>query len=176
MNSVTTRSRFWLACLALGVGLPARLTASAEPSGTAMFDSAPGAWLTVAPPESVTLAAGHGGVLTLAVSVPVGFHVQAHRTRKGLIPTQIIGLLPSGNLSFGEPVYPAGHPLEFGDGSGVMTVYEDRFTIALPVRASSLAGPGRYDFKAYLAFQSCDDAMCFPPRAVPFNFAVYVTR
>jgi thiol:disulfide interchange protein DsbD len=106
------------------------------------------------------------GVVAVEARVLEGWHVNSHNpTEDYLIPTTV-QLSPSQGLTAGEPRYPEGRLVKFSFADKPLSVYQDRFTVEVPVTwsgavPSSVAG--RIDF------QACNDKQCLAPASVKFE-------
>ena len=130
--------------------------------------------VTVRGPEQVTVTCGHGTVAKVGLTVAGGYHVQANPASRGLIATTV-KITGVGKVSLGRPVYPKGRVFRMPGTIEFMSVYDGDTTIAIPVRASAAARPGKYVFNGTVEYQSCDSKCCFAPRARPLKLTVVVT-
>jgi thiol:disulfide interchange protein DsbD len=113
-------------------------------------------------------AAGGSGAGTLAIEARVapGWHVNSHKPSEDyLIPTQV-RIDPNPAVVVGEPRYPEGKSIKFAFAEKPLSVYEDRFTIEVPVTFHG-AAPG--SLKGAIEFQACNDKQCLAPASVVFE-------
>jgi thioredoxin:protein disulfide reductase len=113
-------------------------------------------------------AAGGSGAGTLAIEARVapGWHVNSHKPSEDyLIPTQV-RIDPNPAVAVGEPRYPEGKSIKFAFAEKPLSVYEDRFTIEVPVTLHG-AAPG--SLKGAIEFQACNDKQCLAPASVVFE-------
>ena len=130
--------------------------------------------VTVAPSEDIVLAQGESGEARLFVVVAEGFHLQANPASEAyLIPTRL-ELAPSSGVKPGDPVYPPGRPYRLQGASSDLSVYEGRFEIRIPLRASPEAQPGKHSLVGKLRYQACDARRCFFPSSVPVELRTAV--
>lgn len=131
--------------------------------------------LAVAGSPSATIVAGRGAAVRIALQVTHGLHVQANPTAAGLVPLSVkfSGLH---GLSFGRPVYPKGTVLRLSGSAEFVNVYEGEVFVELPVRVPSRVKAGTYVFHGTVAYQACDEAVCFPPRTIPIALTIFVRK
>jgi Disulphide bond corrector protein DsbC len=119
--------------------------------------------------DAVQVLAGSPQVVELRFRVDDGFHINSHTPKDELlIPTVLRLNTVNGVKVLGEQ-YPKGStfrlPLDPGE---TLDVYQGEFRVSLrvvaPKGASTLVGELRY--------QACDNASCFPPRALKVIVAV----
>jgi hypothetical protein len=84
------------------------------------------------------------------------------------LPTDII---------LGKISYPPGADASFPfSPDEKLSVYSGDFTIALAVHPLHAVVPGKYVMHGVLRYQACDNAQCFPPKALPVTFEVKVVK
>jgi len=113
-------------------------------------------------------AAAGSGAATLVIEARVasGWHVNSHKPSEDyLIPTQI-RIDPNPAVATGEPRYPEGKSIKFAFADRPLSVYEDRFTVEVPVTFHGTA-PG--PLKGAVEFQACNDKQCLAPASVVFE-------
>jgi thioredoxin:protein disulfide reductase len=127
--------------------------------------STPGELLQVS--AQLRAAAGSGAAtLVIEARVAPGWHVNSHKPSEDyLIPTQI-RIDPNPAVAAGEPRYPEGKSIKFAFADKPLSVYEDRFTVEVPVTFHGIA-PG--PLKGAVEFQACNDKQCLAPASVPFE-------
>lgn len=106
-----------------------------------------------------------GGDIQLDFKLYKGFHVYQSVSHKDpYIALSIETQAPQyGGITAGEPIMPPARPY----GATGTTVYEDGFTIRIPVNAQT-SGP----ISCTVGWQSCDDKICTPPQTKTFKFMV----
>ncbi len=57
-----------------------------------------------------------------------------------------------------------------------LNVYTGDFKINVVVRPLHNVVPTKYAFRGNLKYQACDKAACYPPKLLPVNFEVKVTK
>lgn len=115
----------------------------------------------VAGPDSRT------GTLHLEATLLGGWHVNSHHPSEDYLIATSVQLEPVQGVQSGEPSYPAGQLKKFAFADRPLSVYEDRFAIAIPVSWSAEAKP--LILTGSLNFQACNDTQCLAPASVPFR-------
>jgi thiol:disulfide interchange protein DsbD len=147
---------FLLACL------PA-LTAGAAPAGSPLLTAA--ARLETTNPRA--------GTLKIEATLAEGWHANSHKpTEEYLIPTSV-RLEPAGGVTFGEARYPEGVMRKFAFSPTELSVYEQRFTIEVPVTWTSDEAPA---LSGAVEYQACNDRQCNPPAEAPFRTGEAASR
>lgn len=160
-------------CNSLTVGLlaAAALVCAAE----AQSGKAPS--VTVAPVPLVTAQRAAETMVNLNFRVVRGFHINSNQPKSEfLIPTALKMDLPT-DIILGKIDYPAGQDLTFPfSPDETLNVYSGDFTIAVAVHPLHAVTPGKYIMHGVLRYQACDNAQCFPPKALPVSFEVKVVK
>lgn len=118
--------------------------------------------------DSLQLTANKPQDVELRFRVEPGYHINSHKpTDELLIPTEL--KLNSSAFHIADEQYPAGSHFRLQVGAGAdLNVYQGEFRVVLRIAApkgdSTLSGSLRY--------QACDNAACFPARALPIKIAV----
>ena len=106
------------------------------------------------------------GALTVEARIAEGWHVNSHKPSEDyLIPTAL-QLAPASGVTFGEPKYPDGVQRKFAFSESPLSVYEERFTITVPVAWSGSAPP---EIVGTIDYQACNDRQCNPPASAAFR-------
>lgn len=127
---------------------------------------------SVAKPGSVSRG-GHG-TLTMTVSVPAGYHVNANKIADPyLIPT-VLSVKPASGITLGAPKYPKPASVANPAGGSNLMVYKGKVAIVVPFTVSKSAKPGRVPLESTLKYQMCNDKSCFPPSSAVAKSAVTV--
>ena len=158
-------------CTCLGVvvlagvmGL-ASLAVAAEPSSAGAADPAIEANWRV-----LSQSPGSQGIteLALAVTIAVGWHVNAHDPdRPYLIPTELQVDVPAATRV--EAIrYPDAVVRELAfSGNIPLRLYEGTFTVGV-----RLSGRASGSIRGRLRYQACNDERCLPPRVLPVTLAL----
>ncbi|HEX7252420.1 MAG TPA: cytochrome c biogenesis protein CcdA [Thermoanaerobaculia bacterium] len=124
------------------------------------------------PDELIQIEAGltasddHSGVVHLQGTLLAGWHINSHKPTEDYLIATSASLDPVDGLKAGEPTYPEGKLKKFSFADKPLSVYEDRFTVDIPV-SSSATLPGA--LSGTLHFQACNDTQCLPPGSVRFE-------
>lgn len=120
-------------------------------------------------------AAKIGGRLSLFVDIAPnpGIHVYA----PGAKNYQAIALEiePAPGVTVGRAVYPKAETMFFEPLNERVPVFQQPFRIAQPVTVSRAPKNGKtITVNGTLAYQACDDKVCYPPASVPVSWTLTV--
>lgn len=119
--------------------------------------------IVLTPTAPASVRAGATSQLSLAVSMPEAFHVQAHEPRDpALIPTTLEVQAPDG-ATVERIAYPEPKEFRLAGSDEVLLVYGPEFTIEVTLRVNADAAAGTLTVPAVLRYQACDDRVCFAP-------------
>jgi len=134
-------------------------------------------FVAFSPSAVVTVKSGAESTARLTFRVLDGYHVNSHKPYSELLIPTALTLATDKTVALGKPVYPAGHDFTLAVAPDEkLNVYTGAFAIHVPVRVAQSAAPGTYIVKGELKYQACNDNSCFPPKTVPVEFQVTVTR
>ena len=111
-----------------------------------------------------TIPAGKNVVVELHFKVQNGFHVNSHTPKSDyLLPTKL-ELGSAAGVQTAGLEYPPGtvYRLNF-EPNEKLDVYSGVFTLKLTVMATA----GEHKLAGTLRYQACDQAACYPPKALP---------
>jgi cytochrome c biogenesis DsbD-like protein len=133
--------------------------------------------LEVAAVPLVTAQRGQQTMVSLNFRIPPGYHINSNLPKSEfLIPTALKMDLPT-DIVLGKIEYPAGEDRSFPfSPDEKLSVYSGDFTIAVAVHPLHTVVPGKYEMRGVLRYQACDNAACYPPKNLPVNFEVKVTK
>jgi Disulphide bond corrector protein DsbC len=133
--------------------------------------------LTVAPVPLTTAQRAQATMVNLNFRVPPGYHINSNTPKSEfLIPTALKMDLPT-DIILGKIGYPAGEEASFPfSPDEKLSVYSGDFTIAVAVHPLHSVVPGKYVMHGVLRYQACDNAACYPPKALPVSFEVKVVK
>lgn len=133
--------------------------------------------VTIAPVPLVTAPRAAQTVVSLNFRVMPGFHINSNAPKdEFLIPTALKMDLPT-DIVLGKIEYPAGSDVSFPfSPDQKLNVYSGDFAINVTVHPLASVVPGKYVMHGVLRYQACDNAQCFPPKTLPVNFDVKVTK
>ena len=144
----------------------------------AMFAQAPpNPSVTIQPIAPVTATRTEQTKVELNFRVSPGFHVNSNTPKSEfLIPTALKMDLPT-DIVLGKIENPQGTDLTFPfSPDESLSVYTGDFTVTLAVHPLKSVVPGKYIMHGVLRYQACDNAQCFPPKALPVSFDVKVVK
>jgi Disulphide bond corrector protein DsbC len=133
--------------------------------------------VSVAAVPLVTAPRAAQTMVNLNFRVASGFHINSNAPKSEfLIPTALKMDLPT-DIILGKIEYPAGKDLSFPfSPDEKLSVYSGDFTVAVAVHPMHSVTPGKYVMHGVLRYQACDNAQCFPPKALPVSFDVKVVK
>ena len=146
-------------------------------ASAAMAQSGKAPSVTVAPVPLVTAPRATQTMVDLNFRVNSGFHINSNAPKSEfLIPTSLKMDLPT-DIVLGKIGYPPGQDLSFPfSPDETLNVYTGDFTIAVAVHPLHAVVPGKYIMHGVLRYQACDNAACYPPKALPVSFEVKVVK
>ncbi|MCU1283770.1 MAG: hypothetical protein JWO13_120 [Acidobacteriales bacterium] len=134
-------------------------------------------FVTVDPIAPVTLTAGKPGKLEIRFRVNPGYHINSNKPKSELLIPTTIQFAPEEKITVGKVSYPAGEEFALAfDPKEKLDVYTGDVLLSAPITAVKGATAGDYTLKAELRYQACNDNSCFPPKTVPVEVVVHVTR
>ena len=133
--------------------------------------------VTMVDPGIITAPRGKAANIDLFFRVSSGFHVNSNKPRSEyLIPTTLRVTAPT-DVVIGVVNYPAGIEKSFPFAPNEkMSVYGSQFVINFAIRPLATVIPGKYAIHGVLKYQACDDATCYPPKQIPVNLLIRVTK
>ena len=118
--------------------------------------------------EQQVVLAGKRAVLELRFRVSDGFHVNSHTPKSKLLLRTQVQLDPAAGVKAGTIIYPPGKEYIFSfEPKEKLDVYTQEFVVSVPVEVAR----GTYVLKGSLQYQACDQALCYPPKSLPFEVA-----
>jgi hypothetical protein len=146
-------------------------------AGAALAQAGKAPSVTFAPVGVVTAQRATQTMVKLDFRVGSGFHINSNTPKSEyLIPTSLKMDLPT-DIILGKIVYPEGKDLTFPfSPDEKLNVYSGDFAINVAVHPLHAVTPGKYVMHGTLRYQACDNAQCFPPKALPVNFDVKVVK
>ena len=146
-------------------------------AGTAQAQSGKSPSVSIVPVPLVTAQRATQTMVDLNFRVASGFHINSNAPKSEfLIPTSLKMDLPT-DIILGKIAYPEGKDLAFPfSPDEKLNVYSGDFTIPVAVHPLHAVVPGKYVMHGVLRYQACDNAQCFPPKALPVSFEVKVVK
>ena len=158
----------WVAALLIASAFPATaqdLTAARAPS------------VSLAPVPLVTIPGGKKGEVELRFRVARGFHINSNTPKSEFLIPTVLKLDTPTDIIVGKVTYPPGADMSFAFAPDEkLSVYSGEFTVAVLVRPLHTVIPGKYAFRGQLKYQACDNAACYPPKQLPVQFEVKVSK
>src|SRR5882672_196047 len=159
------------------LGPPDPVTTSSQPGGALTLKLLPQS----APNISVNgyaatdkVQRGHLVQVAVVMDIPGGYHVNSNRPLESFLKaTQLKVETPSGARA-GPVTYPRAVLRKFSFSNDKLSVYEGRVVLRFSVTVPASFRGGSLDLKAKLNYQSCSDALCFPPQSREVNVQVPV--
>src|SRR5262249_50287542 len=150
--------------LALAAGLlpaPALAQESAAPSPDAPPTAAE--IVHLAPADAVALDPGGKGEARVTFLVRAPWHVNAHKPNESFLVPTVLTLHATGGVNPGAAAYPKATQAKLSFSDTPLAVYQDAFTVTVPLTVDAGAAPGPHTLAGTLRFQSCNDQVCLPP-------------
>jgi len=146
-------------------------------AGTAVAQGGKAPSVSFAPVALVTAPRAAQTMVDLNFRVASGFHINSNLPKSEfLIPTALKMDLPT-DIILGKIDYPEGRDLTFPfSPDEKLSVYSGEFTVTVAVHPLHAVVPGKYVMHGVLRYQACDNAQCFPPKALPVSFEVKVVK
>ncbi len=136
-----------------------------------------GPWVSVSPVPIPTIVRGHRGNVEIEFHVNSGFHINSNTpSAQYLIPTTLRLDAPT-DIVIGRVNYPTGLLATFPfSPNQKLSVYSGTFLVSVAVIPLSTVLPGKYMVRGVLRYQACDNASCYPPKNLPVEFEVRISR
>jgi hypothetical protein len=133
--------------------------------------------VTMAPVSIPRLTRGKPGKVELQFRISPRFHINSNRpSSKYLIPTTL-KLDPPTDIVISKVSYPRGEDIAFPFAPDEkLNVYSGDFAVGVTVRPLRSVLPGSYKVRGQLRYQACDNRACFPPKTLPVEFVVSVSK
>jgi thioredoxin:protein disulfide reductase len=106
------------------------------------------------------------GVVAVEARILSGWHVNSHKPTEDYLIATSVKLSAVPGLTAGQPRYPEGHLVKFSFADKALSVYQDRFTVEVPVTWSGAPPPS---LAGQVDFQACSDKQCLAPASVKFE-------
>src|SRR6202158_3625863 len=146
-------------------------------AGSAAAQAGKAPSVSFAPVGLVTAPRAAQTMVDLNFRVASGFHINSNAPKSEfLIPTNLRMDLPT-DIILGKIAYPPGQDLAFPfSPDEKLNVYSEDITVTVAVHPLHAVQPGKYVIHGVLRYQACDNAQCFPPKALPVSFEVKVVK
>ena len=159
--------------LAIAIALGCALCAPAQEGG----GGGRRAFVTTPGIPAVSVGAGKKVAVQFPFEVVSGYHINSHQpSGENLIPTALTFSAPS-DLVISGLQYPPGEMVSFAfDPKTKLSVYSGSFVVKGNVLAPAKVGTGAHTIHGELNYQACDNRVCYPPKKLPVEFVVNVTK
>lgn len=133
--------------------------------------------MTVSPVPTTTIVRGERGKVNVEFHVGPGYHINSNTpSAEYLIPTTLRLDAPT-DVVVGKVTYPTGKLESFPfSPKQKLSVYSGTFLLSVSVIPLSTVLPGKYIIRGNLRYQACDNASCYPPKQLPVEFEVRVSK
>jgi len=133
--------------------------------------------VTVLPIAMAQVPAGSSTHVTVHARVAPGMHINSNRVTSELLKPTELKLQPPTELMVGKVDYPPGVDYTIPMlPDERLNVYSGNITLRVLVRAFDSTPSGRFRVHGELHYQACSDRECLPPKSVPVQFDVRVTK
>jgi Disulphide bond corrector protein DsbC len=129
------------------------------------------------PLNTVTVKRGQTTNVQFTFHIRPGYHVNSSKPlTEELIPTSL-GFSPPQDLIIARVQYPSGEVTSFPfDPSQKLSVYSGDLVVKAVIIPQRTASTGGYTVHGELKYQACDNNACYPPKKLPVQFDVKVTK
>ena len=103
--------------------------------------------------------------VAVVIDIPKGYHVNSNRPLESFLVATQLKVEAPGGVRVGPIVYPRALLRTFSFSKDKLSVYEGRAVLRFNVTVPANFGSGSVELKAKLRYQSCSDALCFPPQS-----------
>lgn len=131
-------------------------------------------YVTIGKISPASVAPGETVEAKISFTVEKEFHVQANPAPKPYIQTEL-NVEENFGVKSGNAKYPAGKPYRLQGSNKDISVYDGTVDITLPLTAATEAKAGKYELKAHLKYQACNEKFCFFPTNAAISIPVVVT-
>ncbi len=106
--------------------------------------------------------------LRIALDIPEGYHIQAHKPAEELMIPTSIGFEGAKDITIGEPDYPEPQVMPVAWSEVKLLTYEGMIDITVSIQIAKDAKPGVREIGGKLKYQSCTANACLPPTEQKF--------
>lgn len=147
-----------------------------------LFAQQPGAsagrsYVEFEPLDTVTVTQGKNSPLQFTFHIKSGYHINSSQpATPELIPTSL-GFMPPPDLVIAKVQYPAGQLVSFPfDPTQKLSVYSGDVVVKAVMITQPKAPLGTYTVHGEFKYQACDNNACYPPKKLPVQFDVKVSK
>ena len=133
--------------------------------------------VSAAPAPLISIMQGKAGTVPLSFRVARGYHINSNKPKSEfLIPTSL-KIDATTDIVIGRITYPEGKDMSFAFAPDEkLNVFTGDFEVGVLVRPLTSVQSGRYMVRGTLKYQACDNAACYPPKQLPVNFTVKISK
>jgi len=103
--------------------------------------------------------------VAVVMDIPRGYHVNSNRPLESFLKATQLKIESPGGVRVGLIAYPRALIRKFSFSKDKLSVYEGRVVLRFNVTVPANFGSRSLELKAKLNYQSCSDALCFPPQS-----------
>ena len=133
--------------------------------------------VTFQAPQPSPVYRGAPGRVELQFRVASGFHINSNQPKQEYLRKTELKLDPPADIAIEKIGYPPGQDQSFAFAPDEkLSVYSGAFQISVMVRPPDSVSPTKYMIRGQLRYQACDKAACYPPKNLPVEFEIKVTK
>lgn len=133
--------------------------------------------VSMSPVPLTSIHAGKPSQVELRFHVAPGFHINSNTPKSEFLIPTVLKLDPPTDIMIGKVTYPKGEELSFPFAPDEkLSVYSGTFAVGVQVRPLHDVVPIKYMIRGTLRYQACDKAACYPPKNLPLQFEVKITK
>ncbi|NUM56654.1 MAG: thioredoxin family protein [Candidatus Hydrogenedentes bacterium] len=130
---------------------------------------------------TVSAVTDHSGVLpggkiraAVVIAIQDGWHTNSHKPLDKYLIATVLKLEPLEGVTAGEFAYPPGEEIKLAFSDGLVSVYEGKTAIGVPLEVAQSVATGTLTLKGSLRIQACDDKSCLGPSTIKFEVPIKV--
>ncbi|HXM34138.1 MAG TPA: protein-disulfide reductase DsbD N-terminal domain-containing protein [Pyrinomonadaceae bacterium] len=116
-------------------------------------------------PSTDKVQRGRIAQVAVVIDIPKGYHVNSNRPLENFLVATQLKVEAPGGARVGPVAYPRALLRTFSFSKDKLSVYEGRAVLRFNVTVPANFRSGSLELKAKLRYQSCSDALCFPPQS-----------
>lgn len=117
-----------------------------------------------------------GGKIRAAVVIAIedDWHTNSHTPLDKYLIATVLKLDALDGVTVGEIAYPPGEEIKLAFSDGLVSVYEGKAVIGIPLQVADSVAAGTLTLKGSLRIQACDDKTCLGPASIRFEIPIKV--
>jgi hypothetical protein len=133
--------------------------------------------VTFSPAPIVSVTQGKAAIVPLTFRVAEGYHVNSNQPKSEFLIPTALKVDATTDIVIGKTTYPDGVDMSFPfNPDEKLNVYTGDFKVEVMVRPLHSVTAGKYAIRGTLKYQACDNKACYPPKNLPINFDVKITK